>query len=188
MESLLKGSKYPVGVYLDHKNLSYFTMTKKLNQQQVQWAELLALYNFQIHYQKGLKNRRADALSQQSDLLTKGTQEQSLLTGKGTTLVLDKPEVAMLQNLNVLKRQPVPEEDQEIVISEHYNRPLLGHREQDKTIELIQQKYTFPMIKKAVEKYIWNVPLALSTNQPDTSLMENNVRLKLRNRPGRRLR
>ena len=27
----LKGSKYPVKVYLDHKNLSYFTTTKKLN-------------------------------------------------------------------------------------------------------------------------------------------------------------
>ena len=31
----LEGSKYPVEVYSDHKNLSYFTTTKKLNGQQV---------------------------------------------------------------------------------------------------------------------------------------------------------
>ena len=44
----LEGSKYLVKVYLDHKNLSYFTTTKKLNKQQVLWAELLASYHFQI--------------------------------------------------------------------------------------------------------------------------------------------
>ena len=52
----LEGSKYPVEVYLDHKNLLYLTMTKELNRQQVWWAELLASYNFQIHYQKGSEN------------------------------------------------------------------------------------------------------------------------------------
>ena len=61
----------------------------------------------------------------------------------------------MLQNINVLERQPVPEEDQEKVISEHHNGPLLKHPGQDKTIELIQQKYTFPKMRKAVEEYIW---------------------------------
>ena len=101
-----------------------------------------------------MENRRADALSQQLDLLTKDTQEQSLLTGKGTTLVLDKPEVATLQNINVLERQPVPKEDREKVISKHHNGPLLGHPGQDKTIELIQRKYTFSKMREAVEKYI----------------------------------
>ena len=69
----LKGSRHPIVVYSDHKNLSYFTTTKKLNQQQVRWAELLASFNFQIHYWKGSKNGRADALSQRSDLPTEET-------------------------------------------------------------------------------------------------------------------
>ena len=60
----------------------------------------------------------------------------------------------MLQNINVLEQQQVPEKDQEKMISEHHNRLLLGHPEQDKTIELIQRKYTFPKMRKAVEKYI----------------------------------
>ena len=90
-------------VYSDHKNLSYFTTTKKLNRQQVRWAELLASYNFQIHYWKGSENGRADALSQRSDLTTKETQERSLFTGKEKTLVLDKPEVATLHQDNASK-------------------------------------------------------------------------------------
>ena len=161
----LERSKYSVEVYSDHENLLYFTTTKKLNQQQVGWAELLVSYNFQIHYQKESENRQADALSRQSNLMTKDTQEQSLLIGKGTTLVLDKPEVATLQNINVLECQPVPEEDQEKVISKHHNGPLLGHPGQDKTIELIQQKYTFPKMRKAVKKYIWKC-ITCAKNKP----------------------
>ena len=92
----LEGSRHPIVVYSDHKNLSYFTTTKKLNRRQVRWAELLASYDFQIHYRKGSENGRADALSQRSNLTTEETQERSLFTRKGKTLVLDKPEVATL--------------------------------------------------------------------------------------------
>ena len=81
-QAYLEGSRHPIVVYSDHKNLSYFTTTKKLNRQQVRWAELLASYNFQIHYRKGSKNRRADALSRRSDLTTEETQERSLLQEK----------------------------------------------------------------------------------------------------------
>ena len=35
-KAYLEGSKYPVDVYLDQKNLLYFTTTEKLNRQQVQ--------------------------------------------------------------------------------------------------------------------------------------------------------
>jgi hypothetical protein len=63
----LEGSKYQVKVLTDHKNLTYFTTTKVLNRRQVRWAELLASYNFQIHYQKGSENGRADALSRRAD-------------------------------------------------------------------------------------------------------------------------
>jgi hypothetical protein len=63
----LEGPKHTVKVLTDHKNLTYFTTTKKLNRRQVRWAELLASYNFQIHYQKGTDNGRADALSRRAD-------------------------------------------------------------------------------------------------------------------------
>ena len=40
------------------------------------------------------------------------------------------------------------------MISDHHNGPLLGHPGRDKTIELIQQRYQFFNIRKAVEDYI----------------------------------
>ena len=57
----LEGSKYPVEVYTDHKNLLYFTTTKQLNRRQVRWSELLSAHNFKISYRKGNDNAKADA-------------------------------------------------------------------------------------------------------------------------------
>jgi hypothetical protein len=65
----LEGSKYIVQVYLDHKNLVYFIMTKVLNRRQVRWAEILAIYNFKILYIKGNENARADTLSRKPEYL-----------------------------------------------------------------------------------------------------------------------
>ena len=150
----LERSRHLIVVYSDHKNLSYLTTTKKLNRQQVRWAELLASYDFQIYYRKGSKNRQADAFSQRSDLITKETQEQSLFTGKGKTLVLDKPEVATLHQNTTSSRRHVPKKNQRKVISDHHNGPLLGYPGRDKTIELTQQRYQFLNIRKAVKDYI----------------------------------
>ena len=50
-------------ILTDHKNLTTFTTTKKLNRQQVRWAELLGQHKFKILYTPGQDNRRADTLS-----------------------------------------------------------------------------------------------------------------------------
>ncbi len=42
-------------------------MTKKLNQQQIHWAELLTDFEFQIHYKKNNKNDEVNILSRWSD-------------------------------------------------------------------------------------------------------------------------
>lgn len=63
----LEGSKYPVKVWTDHKNLTSFTTTKILNRRQVRWSEELSAYNFTITYRKGSENTRADALSRRKD-------------------------------------------------------------------------------------------------------------------------
>ena len=66
----LEGSKDKVKVYLDHKNLKSFTSTKVLNWRQVWWSEELAMYYFQIYYQKGSLNGWANALSWRADYVT----------------------------------------------------------------------------------------------------------------------
>jgi hypothetical protein len=74
----LEGSKFPVTVITDHKNLITFTTTKKLNRRQVRWAETLASYNFKIYYRKGSQNTVADALSRRPDYTEKTPEEIQL--------------------------------------------------------------------------------------------------------------
>ena len=50
-------------ILTDHKNLTMFMTTKKLNRQQVRWTELLGQHKFKIVYTPGRDNRRADTLS-----------------------------------------------------------------------------------------------------------------------------
>jgi hypothetical protein len=71
----LSGTKHQVKVYTDHKNLTYFTTSKDLNQRQVRWSEFLSEFNFQIIYRKGSENGRADALSRRPDHF-EGREEQ----------------------------------------------------------------------------------------------------------------
>ena len=82
-------------VFTNHKNLAGFMTTKKLNQQQVCWAETLALYNFTILYRKGMENSRADALSCRADYQEdKPVVSYTLFRQKGEYLVFNQPQLA----------------------------------------------------------------------------------------------
>jgi len=48
---------------MNHKNLRNLTTTKKLNQWQICWTELLADFEFQIYYKKNNKNDEANILN-----------------------------------------------------------------------------------------------------------------------------
>ena len=65
----LEGSKHQVQVYLDHKNLMYFTIIKELNQQQIQWSKELTQYNFKIIHQRKSENTKTNALNQREDYM-----------------------------------------------------------------------------------------------------------------------
>jgi reverse transcriptase-like protein len=57
----LQGTKFPVIVKSDHRNLRTFMTTKELNARQARWAE--ELYDFVIEHIKGKENKAADVLS-----------------------------------------------------------------------------------------------------------------------------
>ena len=63
----LRGTKYPVIIKSDHKNLKTFMTTKELNARQARWAEELSSYDFVIEHVKGKENTLADALSRRPD-------------------------------------------------------------------------------------------------------------------------
>jgi hypothetical protein len=51
----------------DHKNLLYFTTTWTLNRRQARWSIFLANFDFEIQYQLGTPQGKADALSRRSE-------------------------------------------------------------------------------------------------------------------------
>jgi transposase InsO family protein len=63
----LRGTKYPVIIKSDHRNLRTFMTTKELNARQARWAEELSSYDFVIEHVKGKENTVADALSRRPD-------------------------------------------------------------------------------------------------------------------------
>jgi len=81
----LEGSKEPVEVITDHKNLQYFTTTKELSPRQMRWSEFLSRFNFQIVYRPGLKAAKPDALSRLPGYKPSGADER--LTHRHRTML-----------------------------------------------------------------------------------------------------
>jgi len=78
----LYGVDKPIMVYTDHQNLQHFLMTKKWNQRQIRWVQLLASFNVKIIYRPGSQSGKPDVLSRRPEYRPeKGAEhtEQSIL-------------------------------------------------------------------------------------------------------------
>ncbi|QRV93063.1 Retrotransposable element Tf2 protein [Ceratobasidium sp. AG-Ba] len=64
---MLEGTKTPVTVYTDHRNLQYWQEAKVWNRRHARWYLLLASFNYQIVYRPGKMSEKPDALSRRSD-------------------------------------------------------------------------------------------------------------------------
>ena len=144
-----------VVVYSDHKNLTMFTTTKELNQQQVRWAQLLGQYKFRIVYTPGKDNDRADRLSRRPDYIeSKEKFEHSILkTNKDGSLsanVRDFGNILRILQDNteefpiVQGKFNVQLGQEQDCIRQHHDDPVQGHPGIAKTVELIQRNFTFP--------------------------------------------
>ena len=63
----LEGLSSKIQIYTDHQALEYFTTKRQLTARQVQWADILSCFNFQIMYQPGKQNTKADALTRHKE-------------------------------------------------------------------------------------------------------------------------
>ncbi len=66
--SELKCTDILIKIFINHLNLKYFMMIKKLIRQQTKWAEKLSEYNFKIIYQSEKQNLKVNALIRMSDV------------------------------------------------------------------------------------------------------------------------
>src|SRR5258708_30044277 len=59
----LEGSGEVIDTVTDHKNLEYFTTSKKLSRQQARWAEFLAQFNMRVCFRPGRLGSKPDMLT-----------------------------------------------------------------------------------------------------------------------------
>jgi len=64
----LKCTDILIKIFINHLNLKYFMIIKKLIRRQTKWAEKLFEYNFKIIYQSEKQNLKADALIRMSNV------------------------------------------------------------------------------------------------------------------------
>jgi len=74
----LEGSRHPIQVLSDHKNLENFMSTKLLTRRQARWSEFLSHFEFRITYRPGKAGGKNDALIRRSGDLPKEGDERLL--------------------------------------------------------------------------------------------------------------
>jgi hypothetical protein len=70
-------------ILCNHKNLEYFTTTKKLSERQIRWSEIISEYDFNIFYIPGVTNKIADALFRKDQNLPDGENDPLTLSQFG---------------------------------------------------------------------------------------------------------
>ena len=70
----LISSPHSVHIRSDHKNLTYFRMTRKLNRRQARWSLFLSEFNIKLEHVPGTRMVTSDALSQWPDLCMPGRE------------------------------------------------------------------------------------------------------------------
>ena len=73
----LQNSKYFICVIIDHKNLCFFMIIKKLNGKQMCWIEKLIAFDFQIKYRKNKLNS-ANKSSKKPDIMKSELDEKNV--------------------------------------------------------------------------------------------------------------
>src|SRR5258707_3083038 len=64
----LEGLATAIDMVTDHKNLEYFTSTKKLTRRQARWSEFLSQFNLKICFQPGRLGTKLDTLTRRPNV------------------------------------------------------------------------------------------------------------------------
>jgi RNase H-like domain found in reverse transcriptase len=81
----LLGSEHPTTILSDHKNLTYFRTTQKLNRRQARWSLFLSKFNLQLVHIPGSQMIQSDALSRREDHIPENDTDN-----EDTTLLPDQ--------------------------------------------------------------------------------------------------
>lgn len=64
---MLEGAQVPFLVWIDHKDLEYIRMARRLNARQARWTLFFSQFNFNLLYRPGSQNTKLDTLSRMDE-------------------------------------------------------------------------------------------------------------------------
>src|SRR5258708_38195155 len=64
----------------NHKNLEYFTSSKKLSRRQARWAEFLGQFNMKVRFRPGRLGSKPDVLTRRWDIYMEGDNPEPTAT------------------------------------------------------------------------------------------------------------
>lgn len=76
----LEGTKDPIIVFTYHCNLEYWKEAQNFNRRHTRWLQIIASYNFQIHYHPGKQSDKLDAPSRREDYRDVPDKPQTMLS------------------------------------------------------------------------------------------------------------
>src|SRR5258707_14217507 len=76
----LEGSAKIINMVTDHKNLEYFTSSKKLSRHQARWAKFLGQFNMKVRFRPGRLGSKPDALTCRWDIYMEGNNPEPTAT------------------------------------------------------------------------------------------------------------
>ncbi len=79
-QHFLEGSAEVINMVTDHKNLEYFTSSKKLSHCQARWAEFLMQFNMKVWFRPGRLGSKLDALTRRWDVYMEGNNPEPAVT------------------------------------------------------------------------------------------------------------
>src|SRR5258708_15910907 len=79
-QHFLEGSAKVINMVTDHKNLEYFTSSKKLLHHQARWAEFLGQFNMKVQFRLGRLGSKLDMLTHRWDIYMEGNNPEPAAT------------------------------------------------------------------------------------------------------------
>src|SRR5258707_14297310 len=79
-QHFLEGSAEVIDMVTNHKNLEYFTSSKKLSCCQARWAEFLGQFNMKVRFRPGRLGSKLNTLTHRWDIYTEGDNPEPTAT------------------------------------------------------------------------------------------------------------